>query len=300
MAIGNSPFPGFTNGMDVVDLNLFDLAHALSAPAFEALGGGDYVTLSGTQAAWDTPFNAGDGDDRIDGTANSDTILGGRGDDWLIGDIPGEDDDPGDLLIGGAGDDFLDGLYGNETLDGGAGNDRLEGGIVEDVLRGGTGADTLTASLGEDRLDGGAGNDSIVGGGGPWTGGIASPDLLEGGSGADTFAFFSSSAFAAIFYDSGKGGGNRDRIVDFSRGEGDRIDLHVDADQRTVLVDDAFTFVGKLAPGETPGIAEVGYYTKGESTIVHAETGAEFGPETGFEITLVNFDGKLFASDFVL
>ena len=125
-------------------------------------------------------------------------------------------------------------------------------------------------------------------------------DLLEGGPGADTFVFGYDSAFAVIIYHSGVGGGNRDRIVDFDPGEGDRIDLAVDADRTNGPGDDAFTFVGKIGAGDSLDPGEVGYFTSGNSTIVRAETGQEFGPELGFEVALVNFGGGLSAENFIL
>jgi Ca2+-binding RTX toxin-like protein len=303
MAKGDDPFPGFTNGLDVFDLNDYDLTHPLSAGAIDALGGNDHVDLSDSQPRSDTPFRAGDGDDRIRGSRNPDEIIGGKGNDSLHADpAAGNPEHAGgdDVLSGNAGDDFLYGLYGNETLLGGDGNDYLRGGIDADLLNGGPGDDTLLGGLGQDRLLGGAGEDVIDAGGGPWGGGNFSPDVQTGGSGADTFVFSSSSAFAAIFYGSGVGGGNRDRIVDFDTAEGDRISLAVDADRTNGIGDDAFRFVGKVGANETLDVAEAGYFTRGDSTIIRAETGEEFGPESGFEITLVNFNGALEASDFVL
>ena len=49
MAIGDNPFPGFTEGRDIIDLNDYDLAHPLSARGFDALGGNDLVYLSDSQ-----------------------------------------------------------------------------------------------------------------------------------------------------------------------------------------------------------------------------------------------------------
>jgi hypothetical protein len=86
MAKGDNPFPGFTDAMDVVDLNDFDLFHPLSASAFAARGGNDHVTLSDTQPAGNTPFNAGEGDDRVFGSRSADVILGGAGGDSLYAD----------------------------------------------------------------------------------------------------------------------------------------------------------------------------------------------------------------------
>lgn len=81
----------------------------------------------------------------------------------------------------------------------------------EDDLFGGAGDDVLNGLQGNDRLFGEAGDDVLRGGLGD--------DLLVGGAGADTFIL--DSAFIDPF-------GNdfdRDRILDFNRAEGDRIDV---------------------------------------------------------------------------
>jgi hypothetical protein len=46
-------------------------------------------------------------------------------------------------------------------------------------------------------------------------------------------------------------------------------------------------------------VGELGFFTQGQNTIIRAETGEQLGPESGFEITLVNLDGDLVASDFI-
>jgi Ca2+-binding RTX toxin-like protein len=68
-----------------------------------------------------------------------------------------------------------------------------------------TGGDIITGSKGNDTIDSGGGNDRLAGGLGN--------DTLIGGTGADTFAFAE------------HGPDNVDTILDYSLGEGDRIDL---------------------------------------------------------------------------
>jgi hypothetical protein len=110
--------------------------------------------------------------------------------------------------VGTEGDDVIDGGAGNDTLSGEAGNDILIGGDGNDVLYGGDGDDVLIGGLGR--------------------------DVLIGGSGADTFAFKSESDSVP---------GSPDRIVDFSRQEGDRIDVSgIDANVNTAG-NDSFVFV---------------------------------------------------------
>jgi subtilisin family serine protease len=110
---------------------------------------------------------------------------------------------------GTSGDDTLNGTFGHDSLSGQAGNDLLLGG------------------QGFDRLDGGAGNDTLVSGGGQ--------DVITGGTGADLFRFTNSS-------DAGSGL-QRDLITDFSRAEGDRIDLSA------IAGDLAFAFIGDASFG---------------------------------------------------
>lgn len=92
---------------------------------------------------------------------------------------------PGAFVLDGVARHLFDGTSGDDTLFGGTG---------ADVLNGNSGNDTLIGGAGDDTLTGGAGNDT-----------------LYGGAGADRFII-------------GPGDG-RDAILDFSRAEGDRIDL---------------------------------------------------------------------------
>ncbi|MEG2134128.1 immunoglobulin-like domain-containing protein, partial [Pseudomonas sp.] len=112
--------------------------------------------------------------------------------------------DGADTLLGGDGNDILFGQGGDDYLDGGKGNDILLGGSGKDTLIGGAGNDLLVGGEGNDTLLGGEGNDILIGGKGD--------DILTGGSGADTFVWKAG--------DTGK-----DVIKDFSRAEGDRLDL---------------------------------------------------------------------------
>ncbi|MCW5731889.1 MAG: type I secretion C-terminal target domain-containing protein, partial [Alphaproteobacteria bacterium] len=83
------------------------------------------------------------------------------------------------------GDDFMDVS--------GTGADTILGGAGNDTLVGAGGADRLTGDAGHDRLEGGAG-----------------ADTMTGGTGADTFVIE---------------GDAPDQITDFSRAQGDRLDL---------------------------------------------------------------------------
>ncbi|MFM5845013.1 type I secretion C-terminal target domain-containing protein [Aeromonas sanarellii] len=117
--------------------------------------------------------------------------------------------DGNDILFGQGGDDFLYGGAGNDILFGGSGNDTLYGESGSDVLSGGSGNDTLYGGTGNDVLSGGLGNDILVGGLGD--------DILKGDAGADTFTWLKG--------DTEAGKVAKDYIVDFSKSEGDRLDL---------------------------------------------------------------------------
>jgi serralysin len=226
-----------------------------------AIGGSGADAIRGTSAA-----------NTLEGRAGNDTLTGDGGNDILLG---GDGDD---TLLGGTGDDNLTGAAGNDVLDGGTGNDVMAGGDGIDTvsyesasatvkvslaitttqvtggagndtfsgfenLTGGKGSDILTGSDGANTLDGGAGNDQLLGGGGRdiLIGG-AGRDILKGGDGADIFRFTKISDL------SGTTASSADQIFDFSRSQGDLIDLSgIDAIKKTNTVDEAFTFIGSAA-----------------------------------------------------
>ena len=119
-------------------------------------------------------------------------ILGAEGKN-----IVGTDDS--DTLIGGSGNDFISGKKGSDSLDGGAGNDSIYGGKGLDTLTGGSGDDILFGGRDADSLDGGAGNDSLYGGlGDDFLSGENGNDFLTGGAGSDRFLLNSGSGSDTI------------------------------------------------------------------------------------------------------
>jgi len=122
---------------------------------------------------------------------------------------------------GRAGNDTLYGSDGSEdTLYGNRGNDTLFGNGGDDSLFGGYGADYLSGGTGGDYLSGGAGNDVLIGYSINF--GIEPEfefDTLEGGTGADTFVLGEGFAF---YVDEGD---EFARILDFSRAEGDKLQV---------------------------------------------------------------------------
>ena len=192
-------------------------------------------------------------------------------------------------VVGTAGDDFLHGGAASETLKGYAGVNSIDGGDGVDTvtydwatsavkvdlnsttaqtvnsvttdtlinvenLVGSAYNDTLTGSAEANRLDGAKGNDVLVGGAGNDTliGG-AGVDVMTGGAGADRFAFnLLSDSTNAV----------RDKIIDFRRAEGDKIDLSAIDARNDIAGHQAFNFVSYYTkrPGEVMVAADRGFY----------------------------------------
>ncbi|MGL4394902.1 MAG: calcium-binding protein [Hyphomicrobium sp.] len=204
-------------------------------------GGDDWIKSgSGNDQIWCLSGNdiasGGAGNDAIYGAAGTDTLYGGFGND---------------TLNGGADKDYLYGQQGNDTLRGSIGNDMLSGGTNDDTLYGEKGNDTLLGGDGRDTLKGGDGNDYLTGG--------RHRDMLSGGSGGDKFIFLS-------VFDSFNNGAEADTIFDFSRAEGDKIDLRkVDA-SISAIGDQAFQFMGETQFSGAQG--ELVQWTSGNVTTI--------------------------------
>jgi Ca2+-binding RTX toxin-like protein len=186
--VGNSgndllTISGNTNGgLNLITFNAGDgndtLDGANSVVGIESWGGAGMDSLIGGFA--NDTLSAGSGNDDVDGNDGDDKLWGGYGDDTLLG---GDGDDQ---IVGGNGGSIPDFLDGNDWLEGGAGNDTLWGGTGSDLLNGGTGNDVLYGGGSNNSLVGDAGNDSLEGGTGNDTllGG-AGNDRLLGGGGVD-------------------------------------------------------------------------------------------------------------------
>ncbi len=140
----------------------------------------------------------GGGPDRMDTSALNTDLVGGGGDDTIIGSPRIDAGYPSfDIAYGGPGDDRINTGTGNDILRGEDGNDRLDAGPDSDELDGGNGRDDLEGGTGRDTLRGGEGDDTLDGGGGdtfhwddpptfPATRDGQFPDKLDGGPGSDT------------------------------------------------------------------------------------------------------------------
>ena len=279
--------------------------------------------LKGTKKA-DILFGFG-GNDVLDGAAGKDVLHGGAGNDTLIGGAGA------DVLFGGAGSDTasyataaqgvtanlqnpaknkgdakgdlyvsienltgsrkkdnLTGDSGANVIDGGGGADVINGGGGNDTLHGGTGKDRLVGGKGHDKLFGDAGNDTLIGGkGNDRLEGGAGKDVLTGGPGADTFVFRSVKDSPA------KSGW--DVITDFSRKQGDKINLKAIDARAGTPKNDAFTFIGKDAFSGRKG--ELRFDGNENKTFVYGDVNGDGIADLRIELT-----GRidLVKQDFVL
>ncbi|MDP4032689.1 MAG: Hint domain-containing protein [Pseudorhodobacter sp.] len=174
------------DGNDTLNGGLGDdtLVGGAGADVLNGGAGMDYIDYSGSDAAVSINLATGatsGGDAQGDVLSGVDGIIGSDFDDTLVGfDGQGFSGDVyTNVIHGGGGNDYIDGLAGDDSLFGDQGNDTILGGAGNDLLDGGDGDDVLYAGAGSDTLLGGAGNDTLYGG----TGG----NLLVGGDGDDYF-----------------------------------------------------------------------------------------------------------------
>ena len=152
----------------------------------ESINGGsgnDYLVGDGGNGV----LNGGDGNDLLDSGGGSDTIIGGPGLDtvtYASRTAPVTVD-----LAAGTADTVgeHDSLQGIEGVTGGSGDDTILGDGGSNILDGGPGNDTIDGRGGDDQLFGGPGNDTLDGGPGNDTlDGGPGDDTLHGGDGSDT------------------------------------------------------------------------------------------------------------------
>jgi 6-phosphogluconolactonase (cycloisomerase 2 family) len=165
------------------------------------------------------------------------------------------------------------------TINGTAGNDTI------DAVSSAAG-ELLPSALGDD-IFGLAGNDTIdgLGGGDILTGGL-NKDSLTGGGGGDFFNY-------DLIAESTKGA-NRDVIEDFSRGQGDRIDLS-GIDAKTGGGNQAFKFIGVQGFHDQKG--ELHFVKKAGFVLVEGDVNGD--GRADFQIQVEDV-ARLVAADFVL
>ena len=137
---------------------------------------------------------------------HNDVATGGTGRDTLQGG-PGND-----IMLGNQGDDVILGNQDNDEIYGGMDNDVVFAGVGADQATGNEGNDVVAGNEGNDTLHGGQGDDIVYGGqDDDLIYGDRGNDVLYGNQGADKFRFAQ--------------GDGADVIADFSKAEGDKIDL---------------------------------------------------------------------------
>ncbi len=285
-----------SNSSDLVDALKDGIQTITEGVVENAIGTAFADTVSGNEVA--NRLVGGGGNDSIRGLAGGDTLEGGNGNDTLTGD---------------GGNDVLNGGSDNDRLNGNAGGDRVafnaKGAVKVDLAAGtstGQGSDTLssiehaTGSNGNDTISGsnsgndlvGAGGDDVLKGGGgkdTLTGDLGA-DKLTGDAGADRFDF-------NLVEESTPGA--RDTISDFTRAEGDKIDLSTIDANETVDGNQKFTFAGG-GDEAGPALADLGRIeVKAVSGGMLIEANVDLDPEADIAIFVAGVT-SLVGTDFVL
>lgn len=223
-------------------------------------------TLTSIENLTGSAFN-----DTLTGSATDNVLDGGRGDDTLAGALGNDTylvDSAGDTVRENAAEGrdtvlarlsyTLPDQVENLTLTGTAATSGT-GNALANVIRGNRSSNMLSGGGGDDQLAGGEGSDRLIGG--------AARDLLTGGAGADTFQF-GNGDFAGVTT------ATADRIVDFNRAQGDRIDLSgVDANTINGSANDAFAFIGTSAFGTVAG--QLRAVTTAAATLLQGDTNGD-------------------------
>lgn len=190
------------------------------------------------------------------------------------------------VITGSMGTDILYGMGGHDQLKGGDGDDKLYGGDGNDRIWGDAGNDLLDGGDGNDSLYGGGGHDVLVGGGGDdWLEGGAGADVLTGGTGRDIF----------MFRPGDSGPHAADIITDFSRAQGDKIDLNMIDAKSATTANDRFTFIGTADFNKVAG--ELNYKLVNGTAIVSGDMDGDGKADFVLQVNNVT---SLLATDFVL
>ncbi|WP_292960603.1 right-handed parallel beta-helix repeat-containing protein [Novosphingobium sp. UBA1939] len=319
---------GWLTADDLVSATSAQYAAKLAAlPPVTIIAGTDGNDRLTVTNIGDCEVQGGAGNDTLTGGLGHNTLVGGIGDDTYYvkgaGDVVVEGVDGGNdavyasidytltanvetlrmtgegltgtgneldnRIIGSNGIDHLYGMGGNDVIQGQDGDDVIYGGDGDDTIRGDDGNDTLFGDDGNDKLYGGAGNDVINGGAGNDTiEGGAGVDILTGGAGKDVFIFRAGDL-------DGTSKANPEIITDFSKADGERINLsNIDAKIATAA-DDPFTFIGTKAFSGKAG--ELHYEVQDGHAFVSGDVNGDGIAD--FTIKLLGVT-SLAAGDFVL
>jgi Ca2+-binding RTX toxin-like protein len=114
---------------------------------------GDLISYSLRERALEIRLSQGRRAPDGDVLSNLESIMGGSGNDRIVGDL---DDNS---LEGNGGKDRLDGRHGDDTVAGGSGDDDVRGGPGDDIVSGGAGHDRFNGQGDDDMF---IANDSVA------------------------------------------------------------------------------------------------------------------------------------------
>lgn len=191
-----------------------------------------------------------------------------------------------DTLLGAYGvnvrfnvtDDFSSGILFTNMY---SGNDFMTGNKFNDVIKSGAGNDTLIGNAGNDKLYGESGNDIIRGGSGK--------DTLYGGTGRDYFDFDK-------ITESGTTSNTRDIVSDFSKSQGDKIDLRTIDAKAGYTSNDSFSFLSKAPTSDGTSSNGKLWYSSG---VLYGSTDTDKAAEFSIQVTLSGITTTN-ASDYIL
>jgi Ca2+-binding RTX toxin-like protein len=204
------------------------------------------------------------GDDTLDGGQGADLMRGGKGNDTYIVDNAGDrifevdshpiaNDSTHDIVLASISYTLPD--------------------EVEDITLTGTASIAATGNDMDNIIIGNSGNNILTGGLGY--------DVMTGGAGADFFVYNSIFESGTLPFS-----GFFDYIMDFSAGEGDRIDLRaIDANPNTGA-DDPFVFIGDINTNPFTAVGQVAYQVLSNGTNILINTDAD--PSAEMVIRVVN------------
>lgn len=241
MSYGEAYRFNFTDlSLSVVDFTNTLISQGAKAVYQQALSGDDQISMPWGSSQMTAVIEGFGGNDTINTGAGHDTVYGGAGNDLITNPHEGlaygatttylRGDDGNDTIKGGHGFDDINGNKGDDRCMGGDGSDWVVGGQGNDVLYGDRDNGVPAVNLGNDIVYGNLGNDTCYGGeGADWVRGGQGDDIVEGGAGNDWLAgdrgsdTLTGGAGADVIY--GFSGIGLDYVTDFSRTQGDRIQL---------------------------------------------------------------------------
>lgn len=277
-------------------------------------GGNDILTGSATT----NDIQGGDGDDTLNGGDGADVLTGGAGADTVNGDGGNDiaydaDGMSGDIYTGGSGADGVIYQTGG-TFDFSIANGSRDsiGTDIEYVrfdaqvtVIGSASVDRFSGSALADTLNGREGNDWLIGGGGDdILNGEADNDRLQGGIGVDTL----DGGVGSDTYEGGLGadtfvfrniGGGVDAVFDFSSAQGDKLAFQAsDFAPASAGALPAAQFIAGIGWSTPTTAEETLVYDTSNGYLYYDANGSAIGGQT--LVSIITGAPVLTASDFLL